>query len=122
MDVSKVNMMYQTSLKQFLELFLKSMENAEPARLASKRVSNITDELTYSVYRYINRGLYEEHKLLFVFTLATRILVAAKTISQGDVDLFLRGGAALSMDTPGVRKKPFPWLSDEAWLNVSELS
>ena len=121
-DVSRINVMYQTSLKQFLDLFLKSMQNAEPARLASKRVTNIMDELTYSVYRYINRGLYEQHKLLFVFILATRILVAANTISQGDVDLFLRGGAALSMDSPGVRRKPFPWLSDEAWLNVSELS
>jgi dynein heavy chain len=121
-DVSRINVMYQTSLKQFLELFLKSMQKAEPARLASKRVTNIMDTLTFSVYRYINRGLYEEHKLLFVFILATRILVAAKKISQGDVDLFLRGGAALSMDSPGVRRKPFPWLSDEAWLNVSELS
>tara|TARA_B100000795_G_C22806619_1_gene445355 strand:- start:150 stop:14669 length:14520 start_codon:yes stop_codon:yes gene_type:complete len=121
-DVSKINVMYQTSLKQFLELFLKAMEIAEPARLATKRVTNIMEVLTYKVYRYINRGLYEEHKLLFVFILATRILVKDEVISQGDVDLFLRGGAALSMDSPGVRKKPFTWLSDEAWLNVSELS
>ena len=121
-DVSKINVMYQTSLKQFLELFLKAMEIAEPARLASKRVQNIMSVLTYNVYRYINRGLYEEHKLLFVFILATRVLVNDEIISQGDVDLFLRGGAALSLDSPGVRRKPFVWLSDEAWLNISELS
>ena len=121
-DVSKINVMYQTSLKQFLELFLKAMEVAEPARLATQRVTNIMEVLTYNVYRYINRGLYEDDKLLFVFILATRILVNSNTISQGDVDLFLRGGAALSLDSPGVRKKPFVWLSDEAWLNVSELS
>ena len=121
-DASKISVMYQTSLKQFLDLFLKAMEAAEPARLATKRVQNIMTVLTYNVYRYINRGLYEEHKLLFVFILATRILVKDAVISQGDVDLFLRGGAALSLDSPGVRKKPYTWISDEAWLNVSELS
>lgn len=38
---------------------------------------------------------------------------------QGEVNLFLRGGAALDINS--VKKKPL-WISDEAWLNVIALS
>jgi dynein heavy chain len=49
-----------------------------------------------------------------------KVLVVAETISQSDVGVYLRGGAALNIDK--VKKKPFAWLSDEAWLNVIEVS
>jgi dynein heavy chain, axonemal len=58
-DMTLVNCMYQTSLVQFTDLFSKSMTVAEKSSLASKRVQNIIDSMTYIVYRYINRGLYE---------------------------------------------------------------
>lgn len=48
--------MYQTSLDQFQMLFDKSMEVAEKANLAMKRVINIIDSMTYITYRYINKG------------------------------------------------------------------
>jgi len=119
-ETSQINCMYQTSLQQFLVKFLLSMTTAEPARIVTKRVANIIDVLTYLVYRYINRGLYEVHKLTFVFIITLKVLVVAETISQSDVGVYLRGGAALNIDK--VKKKPFAWLSDEAWLNVIEVS
>eukprot|EP00956_Cyclotella_meneghiniana_P038749 scaffold159492_cov26-Cyclotella_meneghiniana.AAC.1 len=61
--MSLVNVMYQTSLNQFLELFMGSMDKADKATLASKRVSNIIETMTYMTYRYVNRGLYEQDKL-----------------------------------------------------------
>ena len=119
-ETSQINVMYQTSLQQFLVLFLKSMTDSEPARIVSKRVASIIDFLTYIVYRYINRGLYEVHKLTFVFIITLKVLVVAGTITQGDVGVYLRGGAALNIEK--VKKKPFSWLSDEAWLNVVEVA
>ena len=38
-EMSLVSVMYQTSLAQFLEVFMESMEQAEKATIASKRVS-----------------------------------------------------------------------------------
>jgi dynein heavy chain len=119
-ETSQINVMYQTSLQQFLVLFLRSMSDSEAARIVAKRVANIIDVLTYIVYRYVNRGLYEVHKLTFVLIVTMKVLVVAGTISQGDVGLYLRGGAALNIER--VRKKPFAWISDEAWLNVVEVS
>jgi dynein heavy chain, axonemal len=119
-ETSQVNVMYQTSLQQFLSLFLSSMRESEPARIVSKRVVNISEFMTYLVYRYINRGLYEEHKLTFVFIVTLKVLVVAASILQSDVTLLLQGGAALNITN--VRKKPYEWISDEAWLNVIEVS
>jgi dynein heavy chain len=119
-EMSGVNCMYQTSLTQFLVLFMESMDRAEKATLASKRVANIIETMTYLVYRYINRGLYEADKLTFVLLVTLKILITAGHLRQGDLTLFLRGGAGLDATT--ARKKPFSWLSGEAWLNVVELS
>jgi dynein heavy chain len=118
-EMSLVNVMYQTSLAQFIELFMKSMDVAEKASLASKRVANIIDSMTYIVYRYVNKGLYERDKLLFVFIMAVKIMVTAGLLDLSDVALFMRGGAALDINT--VRKKP-TWISNEAWLNVIALA
>lgn len=76
--------------------------------------------MTYIVYRYINRGLYEADKLTFVVLLTMKILITSGHLKQSDMSLFLRGGAALDIDS--VKKKPFNWMSNDAWLNVVELS
>jgi dynein heavy chain len=120
-EMSNVNVMYQTSLNQFLGLFNSSMDRAEKANLASKRVYNIIEEMTRIVYRYINRGLYEVDKLTFVVLVTVKILITAGHLKQSDMTLFLRGGAALDVDS--VKKKPFQWItSTEVWLNIVELS
>jgi len=119
-EMSGVNCMYQTSLTQFLYHFMDSMDKAEKASLASKRVQNIIETMTYNVYRYINRGVYEADKLTFVLVMTMKILITAGHLKQSDMTLFLRGGAALDIDS--VRRKPFNWISNEAWLNVVELS
>ncbi len=119
-EMSLVNVMYQTSLVQFLDIFMGSMDKAEKATLASKRVANIIDTMTYMTYRYINRGLYEADKLTFILLVALKILVASQMLKPSDVTLFLRGGAALDINS--VRRKPFHWMTNDVWLNVVQLS
>eukprot|EP00941_MAST-03F_sp_MAST-3F-sp1_P001388 g1388.t1 len=119
-DMSNVSCMYQTSLAQFMIQFMKSMDVAEKANLAAKRVLNIIDTLTYLLYRHINRGLYEPHKLAFVFIITMKIFITNGDIKESDIGLFLRGGAALDVDS--VMKKPVEWLPEDVWLNVVQLS
>jgi dynein heavy chain len=119
-DMSQVNCMYQTSLDQFQQQFDKSMDLAEKASLASKRVNNIIDSMTYITYRYINRGLYERDKTSFKLIVAFKILLIANKLAASNISLFLRGGGALDINS--VKHKPFAWLSNESWLNVLQLS
>ena len=67
-----------------------------------------------------NRGLYEQDKLSFKLILALKILLTARRLEQADVTLFIKGGAALDLNS--VRPKPYLWLADPAWLNAIQLS
>ena len=87
--MSLVNVMYQTSLVQFLKLSMGTMDRDDKASLASKRVANIIETMTYMTYRYINRGLYESDKLTFILLVTMKILVAAQLLKSSDVTLFL---------------------------------
>ncbi len=118
-EMSLVNGMYQTSLTQFPELFMGSIDKAEKAALASKQVLNIIETMTYMTYCHINRCLYKQDKLTFVLLVTLRILMMADHLKSSDVTLFMRGGAAL--DINGVQRKPFQWMSNEVWLNVVQL-
>eukprot|EP01041_Mallomonas_annulata_P002980 gene2980-5847_t len=119
-DMSHVNCMYQTSLDQFQKLFDKSMDFAEKALVAGRRVNNIVETMTFMLYRYINRGLYERDKTSFKLIVTFKILLTAAKLDSRNVSIFLRGGGA--MDLNQTQSKPFPWMSDDAWLNLVQLS
>jgi dynein heavy chain, axonemal len=119
-EMRAVNVMYNTSLAQFILLFEASMVKSEKASLASKRIHNIIEFLTYSTFCYICRGYFERHKMLFGLLLSIKILMQSGVLSQEHFDCFVKGGAALDINQ--VRKKPKEWISDLAWLNVINLS
>ena len=125
--MTEVNNMYNTSLGQFMQLFLKSIDSAAKAPLATKRIANVIEFMTYCVYAYIQRGLFDAHRLLFTFLATMRIAMRGGPgelpgmpgpdawLTATEMDCILKGGAAL--DILSVRKKPFAWLPDNVWLN-----
>jgi dynein heavy chain len=119
-NFARVNSMYQTSLDQFIVLFRKAIDFAERSNLASKRVGNILEGLTYVVYRYINRGLYEKDRISFLLVIALKILVTAGSIQPSDIALFVGAGASRKIQS--AQGKPFLWMSNQAWLNAIQLS
>merc|ERR1719262_1416548 len=82
--------MYNCSLLQFLEQFDVSIRNSEKVQPTSKRVDKIIQFLTYQVYRYMNRGLFERDKLMFKLLVTLKIKVVAKQLTSGDVSMFLK--------------------------------
>ncbi|RKP21518.1 hypothetical protein ROZALSC1DRAFT_20453 [Rozella allomycis CSF55] len=119
-EMSMINIMYQTSLRQFLKLFDESMSKSNPSPIPSKRIQNIIEYCTLRTFKYMARSLYEEHKLLFTLLLALKIDMLAGKIPFDDFRCFIKGGAAL--DINAVMKKPFNWISDMTWLNLVALS
>lgn len=47
-------------------VFEKAIQKTTPADEVKQRVINLTDEITYSVYMYTARGLFERDKLIFL--------------------------------------------------------
>jgi dynein heavy chain len=119
-EMSMVNVMYQTSLKQFLQLFDESMELGAPSPIPAKRIQNIIEYCTFRSFQYIARGLYEIHKLMFVLLLAIKIDIFQNKITHEEFRCLIKGGAAL--DINAVAKKPFSWIADMTWLNLVALS
>lgn len=103
-EYSVVNCMYQTSLNQFNQLYELAIDNSEKATLPSKRINNIIDYMTYEIYLYIQRGLFERHKIIFALMLTSKVLQSAGKVKGEEVDIFLKGGGALDINS--VRKKP----------------
>ena len=54
---------------------------AERAVVASKRIDNITEHLTYEIFLYFQRGLFERHKIVFALMLAFAVLISSGKVS-----------------------------------------
>lgn len=86
-----VNMMYQTSLKQFLGLFDLSMAKSVKSPITGKRINNIIEYLTFEVFRYTARGLYENDKFLFTILMTLKIEIAGGRVRHDEFQVFIKG-------------------------------
>ncbi|KAK5645861.1 hypothetical protein RI129_004325 [Pyrocoelia pectoralis] len=103
-SMAMVNCMYQTSLEQFLE----------------RRIHLIIEYMTYEVYKYKVRGLYEVDKYMFVLLLTLKIDLNRNNITHEEFQYLIKGGAALDLNA--CPPKPAKWITDLTWLNLVELS
>jgi len=101
-------------------LFNQSIDWSEKVTLPAKRVENIIKFLTFHVYRYVNRGLFEKDKITFILMMCFKIMQTANKINSNDVSILLKSGAALDVRTE--RAKPFNFLPDKTWLNILAMS
>ncbi|XP_052807224.1 dynein axonemal heavy chain 5-like isoform X2 [Mya arenaria] len=118
-EMSMVNIMYQTSLRQFLQLFDLSMAKSQKSPITAKRIHNIIEYLTFEVFAYTARGLFEADKFLFTILMTLKIEINNNRISHTEFQCFIKGGAALDLNA--VEPKPRKWILDMTWLNLIEL-
>lgn len=111
--MAEVNVMYQTSLTQFLERFDISMVLSEKTHITRNRINFIIEYLNYEIYRYKSRGLFEMHKFLFALLMALKIDVQKCVVSYEEFQNFIKGGAALDINV--CPEKPYTWITDITW-------
>ncbi|XP_077280961.1 dynein beta chain, ciliary [Temnothorax americanus] len=115
-DLNKINMLYQFSLKAFNTVFQNAIKFAEPVDVLGKRVANLIDSVTYLVFTYTSRGLFENDKLIFLCQLTLQILAQMKEIDQFEVDFLLRFPYLSDLTSP------VDFLSNVSWGGIKYLS
>ncbi|GJQ67798.1 hypothetical protein Trydic_g16579 [Trypoxylus dichotomus] len=118
-EMSNVNVMYQNSLKQFLNIFDNSITKSTKSPDTQERIDIILKYLTFEIWKYTQRSLYERHKFLFTLMMAIKIDLQKGLISHEEFMAFIKGGA--SLDLNAVTPKPFRWILDITWLNLVEI-
>jgi len=75
-------------------------------------IKHIVDSLTKYIFNQCSRSIFEEHKLVFSFFIASKIGIREKSISSDEYLFFLTG------NKPGFdkfTKNPLSWLGDKEW-------
>ncbi|XP_050528019.1 dynein axonemal heavy chain 8-like [Daktulosphaira vitifoliae] len=118
-EMGMINSMYQNSLQQFIERFDLSLMKSEASLILSRRISNIIKTMTYDIFKYKCRGLYEKDKTLFTVIMTLKIDMEQQNITKDQFEYFIKGGA--SIDLNSIKPKPFAWITDICWMNLGLL-
>ncbi|NWV92100.1 DYH17 protein, partial [Machaerirhynchus nigripectus] len=115
-DLSKINPIYQFSLKAFNGVFEKAIQRAIPSDDTRQRVINLMDQITYQVYVYTAQGLFEKDKLIFLAQVAFQVLAIKKEVNPAELDFLLRFPSKAGVTSP------VDFLQHQGWGAVKALS
>ncbi|CAG5123335.1 unnamed protein product, partial [Candidula unifasciata] len=115
-DLYKINPMYQFSLKAFNVVFDKAIDRAEVSEELKQRVNNLIDCITFSVYTYTTRGLFEKDKLIFSTQMTFLILLMNKQLNPVELDFLLRFPFVPNLTSP------VDFLNNNSWGGIKALS
>ncbi|KFW62348.1 Dynein heavy chain 9, axonemal, partial [Pygoscelis adeliae] len=115
-DLHAIHPMYQFSLKAFSIVFQKAIERAPPDESLAVRVLNLIDSITFSVFQYTTRGLFECDKLTYTAQVTFQILLMSKEINTVELDFLLRYPAQTRVTSP------VEFLSNHSWGGIKALS
>jgi len=118
-DLANIEPVYQYSLTWFISLFISSINNSEKGRDVERRLFNLDEHFTYSLYRNVCRSLLEKDKLLFSFLLTARIMAGKDKLNKDDWFFLLTGGMGMSNPNPNPAEK---WLLPKYWDAVCRLA
>ncbi|EDQ88776.1 outer dynein arm heavy chain beta [Monosiga brevicollis MX1] len=115
-ELDKIHPMYQISLKAFKVVFAHAIKVAPAAEEVKDRVRNIIDAITFNVYNYVSRGLFERDKLIFTTQMTLQILQMRGDINPVELDFLLKG--------PSVPNSvcPVDFMTNMTWGNLKALA
>ncbi|KAL0221332.1 hypothetical protein RCL1_001186 [Eukaryota sp. TZLM3-RCL] len=115
-ELSVVDNMYQFSLRAFVNTFHKAIDRTEASADVAKRVTDLVESITFAVFAYASRGLFERHKLILSAQLCFKILLRKGELIHEELDYLIRGTKNFS------KPNPLSWLDDQSWAALVALS
>lgn len=119
--MSGINEMYQNSLQYVQQLFreaissvrkVKSSENEETQK---RLLQGLVDALTRQLYEKICIGLFEQHKVVYAFSIATAIQRKQGVIGSALWNFLLRGAGIFDKSEMPEKPESLSSVTQDAW-------
>jgi len=114
-----ISHMYQFSLDTFNYMFLKAISKTKKAAAIEDRAANLMATITYVIFSYVTRGLFERDRLIFSSQLGFRILSRRGELGADEQDFIIK--APRIMDG-AERSEALQWLPEACWCTVLALA
>jgi dynein heavy chain len=110
-DLALIDSMYQFSLNYFGNLYSSIIDTTKEQK---DRINLLISNITSTVFENICRGLFNNHKRIFSFLVAAKILIQElKTVTLGEWNSLIKGIFVLNpLDVAKPEKAPF---TDSQW-------
>jgi len=112
--------MYQYSLDSFVSFLYKAIDRTEAAEDIGERVKKLVSMIRITIFRWVNRGLFEEHKLILCSMLTFKLFqlgFLAEEFNSSYFQYLLRGPLMMMSENP-----LSDWLPPDVWGRVNKLS
>ena len=114
-----ISHMYQFSLDTFNYMFLKAISKTKKADSLDDRCKNLMSTITYVIFAYVTRGLFEKDRLIFSSQLTCRILARRGELPSDELDFIIK--APRVMDG-AERTEAIQWLPEACWGTILALA
>lgn len=119
-ELSTVQHMYQYSLDAFNTFLQKAIDRTQETDDVKERTERLIASIRLTIFRWVNRGLFEDHKLIFCCMLSFRLLqlrLLQEDYVPAHFHFLLRGP-----QVPHIGENPLAdWLPDKSWAMVLKL-
>lgn len=114
-SLADVDPMYQFSLRYFTQVFCSVIEADHEKSSFEVRLDFLMTQETKAIYANISRGLFERHKLIFSFLLATGIEKHEQRLTEPEVSFLLRGPIGTKAE---IKTKPetLSVITEKQWI------
>lgn len=119
-SLAEIDPMYQFSLRYFTNVFCSVLDDEQDKMDFEKRLHFLMIEETRAIFSNIGRGLFERHKLIFSFLIATAVEKHEGRLTEAEIDFLLRGPVGFRAE---IKVKPETLLrfSEKQWISCLHL-
>ena len=120
LQLCHVDHMYQYSLDAFTFFFLKALKNSEPSEDKQGRVMILQETIRWVVFKWVTRGLFEKHRLIFLSQLTFSLMQMG--IVGEDVGFDPGLYRHFLLGSKEITTSPVDWMNNDMWGGVKALS